>query len=161
MSLWGSRGRGQSVLSVPFSTNKPDKNFIMFMGFMDGDGYFYIGEQKQYNKTQTIVKSTIRIRLATNVHTRDKSLLEYFIQVLGVGKISNIGREQVRVIFSKRDLVTVILPLIKEYNLQFLTSLSAKQFALVNYILENSIIHWDNVKFIEGEFIGMPVHDRM
>lgn len=160
MSLWGRICRGQSVLSVPFSTNKPDKKFMaMFMGFMDGDGYFDIGEQKQYNKTKTIVKSTIRIRLATNVHTRDKPLLEHFIQVLGVGKISNMsGREQVRVIFSKRDLVTVILPLIKEYNFKFYTSQRAKQFALVNYILENSIIHWDNVKFIE-EFIGMPVHD--
>jgi len=116
----------------------------MFMGFIDGDGYFDIGEQKQYNKiTKTLVKSTIRIRLASNVNVRDISSLEYFVKVLGVGKISNMsaGREQVRVIFSKKDLVTVILPLIKLYNLQFLTSQRVKQFALVNYILENSITH--------------------
>jgi hypothetical protein len=86
------------------STIKADKKFMaMFIGFMDGDGYFDIGEQKQYNKlTKNLVKSTIRIRLATNVHVRDLFLLEYFVKVLGVGKISimsGINRDQVRVIF--------------------------------------------------------------
>jgi hypothetical protein len=103
---------------LPFSESKPDKKFMaMFMGFIDGDGYFDIGEQKQYNKaTKTLEKSTIRIRLASNIHVRDLSLLEYFVKVLGVGKISTMSgaREQVRVIFSKKDLVTVILPLIKK-----------------------------------------------
>lgn len=133
----------------------------MFVGFMDGDGYFDIGEQKQYNKaTKALVNSTIRIRLASNVHVRDLCLLEYFVKVLGVGKISKMaaGREQVRVIFSKKDLLTVILPLIKEYNLQFLTSQRVKQFALLNYILENSITHWDNINFKEPEFIVIPSH---
>jgi hypothetical protein len=116
----------------------------MFMGFMDGDGYFDIGEQKQYNKkTKAPTRSTIRIRLASNVNTRDLALLEYFLEVLKVGKIDTMSgdRDQVRVIFSKKDLITRILPLIKEYNLEFLTSQRAKQFALVNYILDNSITH--------------------
>jgi hypothetical protein len=120
-----------STLCVSVNENKPDKKFMaMFIGcfffffffflrknqkktFMDGDGYFDIGEQKQYNKTsKALVRSTIRMRLASNVHVRDRSLLEYFVKVLGVGKISTMsgGREQVRVIFSKKDLVTVILP---------------------------------------------------
>jgi hypothetical protein len=56
--------------------------------------------------------------------------------------MSNMSnREQVRVIFSKNDLITTILPLIKEYKLEFLTTQRVKQFALVNYILENSITH--------------------
>ena len=127
---------------------KPDKNFMaMFIGFIDGDGYFDIGPQKQYNKSNT-AKSTIRIRLATNVNIRDLPLLEYFVKVLGVGKISNMSgnREQVRVIFSKKDLVTVIQPLIKEYNLQFLTTSRLSQFALLSNILENNIKHWEDVK---------------
>lgn len=85
----------------------------LFIGFMDGDGYFDIGEQKQYNKkSKVLVRSTIRIRLASNVHVRDRSLLEYFVKVLGVGKISTMsgGREQVRVIFSKKDLGASPLP---------------------------------------------------
>lgn len=133
----------------------------LFIGFIDGDGYFDIGEQKQYNKkTRVLVKSTIRIRLASNIHIRDISLLEYFVRVLGVGKVSKMsGREQVRVIFSKTDLITTILPLIKEYNLQFLTTQRVKQFALVNHILENSITHWENVQFKESKFVSKPAQD--
>jgi hypothetical protein len=145
MSLWGIDNTILTFSILPFSVVKPDKKFMaMFMGFMDGDGYFDIGEQKQYNKiTKSLTKSTIRIRLATNVNVRDTSLLEYFFKVLGVGKISSMssGRKQIRLIFSKKDLVAVILPLIKEYNLQFLTSQRVKQFTLFNYILENSITH--------------------
>lgn len=166
MSLWGIQTPifTMSILPISVGELKPDKKFMaMFMGFMDGDGYFDIGEQKQYSKikSQCYLKSTIRIRLATNVHIRDLSLLEYFVQILGLGKISKMSgdREQVRVIFSKKDLITVILPLIKEYNLKFLTYQRVKQFALVNYILENNIIHWDNVKFIEPEFTSIPVYD--
>ena len=148
MSLWGSPGLFLMIV-YPLSREliKPTKEFMgMLMGFIDGDGYFDIGEQKQYNKkTKALVKSTIRIRLASNVHVRDLSLLEYFVKTLGVGKISTmspgkVGRDQVRVIFSKKDLVTVIIPLIKEYKLQFLTSQRIKQFALCNYILNNSIL---------------------
>lgn len=165
MSLWGNDTPEFSLCIACVIKSKPDKKFMaMFLGYIDGDGYMDIGEQKQYNKkTKTLAKSTIRIRLATNVHVRDLSLLEYFVKVLGVGKISKMsrtgGREQVRVIFSKKDLVTVILPLIKEYNLQFLTSQRRKQFAKLIYILENSIINWDNVQFKNLELTGMPSHD--
>ena len=62
------------------SNIKPDKKFMsLFIGFMDGVGYFDIGEQKQYNKiTKTLVKSTLRIRLATYVNIRDLSNLRLF-----------------------------------------------------------------------------------
>jgi hypothetical protein len=150
MSLWG--GWPEFVYCIiPFiQKSKPSKNFMsMFMGFMDGDGYFDIGEQKQYNKvTKALTKSTIRIRLATNVNVRDLPTLNFFVKVLGVGSISTMPkREQVRVIFSKKDLVTVIIPLIKLYNLEFLTGNRAKQYALLTYILENNIVHWEDVKF--------------
>jgi hypothetical protein len=165
MSLWGPPLINFSLCAVSFSEVKVNKKFMaMFMGFIDGDGYFDISEQKQYNKaTKALVKSTIRIRLASNIHAKDLPLLEYFVKVLGVGKISTMSedREQVRVIFSKQDLVTIILPLIKNYNLQFLTSQRVKQFALLNYILENSIIHWDNVNLLKvpSQFIVKSSQD--
>lgn len=127
---------------------QPDKNFMsMFIGFVDGDGYFDIGEQKQYNKrTKQLVKSTIRIRLAINVHSRDLPLLMYFVQILGVGKIGKMSkRNQVRVIFYKKDLIEVIIPLIKKYNLNFLTKERNKQYALLIYILDNNIMEWNKV----------------
>jgi len=161
MSLWGTPIKNLSYLVL--TKDKPDKQFMaMFMGFMDGDGYFDIGEQKQYNKkTKAPTRSTIRIRLASNVNTRDLALLEYFLEVLKVGKIDTMSgdRDQVRVIFSKKDLITRILPLIKEYNLEFLTSQRAKQFALVNYILDNSITHWENVNFKESLFVVKSVSE--
>jgi len=115
----------------------------MFVGFMDGDGYFDIGEQKQYKKkTRLPAKSTIRIRLASNVHSRDLSLLKHFIDVLSVGKISEMNnRNQVRIIFFKEDLVKIIIPLINKYNLEFLTKERKYQYKLLKHILDNNIIH--------------------
>lgn len=126
--------------------SKPSKAFMaMFMGFIDGDGYFDIGEQKQYSKVKimlTPASSTIRIRLASNVHSRDLPLLEYFRKVLGVGSISKMSnRNQVRIIFSKKDIIDVILPLIRLYGLRFFTVQRAKQFSLLTYILNNDIKH--------------------
>lgn len=66
----------------------------------------------------------------------------------GVGSLSRLDSvNQTRLIFSKKDLVTIILPLIKEYNLQFLTVNRAKQYALLLHIIENNIVHWENVQF--------------
>lgn len=73
-------------------------------------------EQKQYNKkTKAPARSTIRIRLPYNVNIRDLALLEYFVETLKVVKIDTMSGDsnQVGVIFSKKDLLTVILPLIK------------------------------------------------
>jgi hypothetical protein len=59
-----------------------------FIGFMDGDGYFDISSQKQTNKgSGKPSRSTIRIRLACNLHDRDLPLLQWFQTVLGVGTI--------------------------------------------------------------------------
>nr|YP_009048494.1 endonuclease [Heterobasidion irregulare] len=125
-----------------------DKKFMsMFMGIVDGDGYLEIGPQKQYNKINN-AKSTIRSRLVIRMHNRDKSLLIYLTTVLGVGSLSSLDSiNQTRLIFTKKDLVYVIIPLIKFYNLQFLTVNRARQFALLNHILENNLIHWNDVKF--------------
>lgn len=148
MSLWGSRFyylTGKEVKRAP----KPDKKFIaMFMGLVDGDGYIEIGPQKQYNKSGNIPKSTIRARMVIRLHSRDLSLLTYLTEVLGICSISSLDSiDQTRLIFSKKDLTTVIIPLIKEYGLQFLTGNRCNQFALLNYILDNNLVHWENVNF--------------
>ncbi|KAG0632550.1 putative intron-encoded endonuclease [Tuber brumale] len=111
----------------------------MFMGFVDGDGYIEIGPQKQYNKSNVKPKSTIRARLVIRLHNRDADLLSYIVKVLGVGSLSTLNSvNQTRLILSKKDLVTKIIPLIKLYNLQFLTYNRICQYALLTYILENN-----------------------
>jgi len=72
--------------------------------------------------------------LGVNLHSRDLPLLQYFVQELGVGRIDPKGRDQHRLIFYKNDLVNVILPLIKFYNLKFLVYNRVNQFNLLVYI---------------------------
>ncbi len=121
----------------------------MFVGLVDGDGYIEIGPQKQYNKlTKLPVKNTIRARLVIRLHSRDKALLTYLIKVLGVGSLSSLTSvNQTRLIFTKKDLVQVIIPLMKLYDFPFLTGNRARQFALLNYIIDNEVLHWENVEF--------------
>ena len=151
-----------STLDSPSDFNqKPDKKFMsMFMGLVDGDGYIEIGPQKQYNKSSVSPKSTIRARLVIRLHNRDKDLLVYIAKVLGVGSISSLDLEnQTRLIFSKKDLSTVIIPLIKLYNLQFLTLNRVNQYSLLSYIIDNNIIHWENVNFKNSVYIAKPAED--
>lgn len=131
---------------------KPSKDFMSyFVGFMDGDGYFDISPQKQTNKkTKEESRTTIRLRLASNLHSRDISLLEKFQKELKVGTLSKMSslngkRDQVRIIFSRRDLINVIIPLMKEYNLKILTYQRQTQYNLLNYILDNNLTHWDMI----------------
>jgi Cytochrome b/b6/petB/LAGLIDADG endonuclease len=139
----------------------PDKNFMsMFVGFVDGDGYIEIGPQKQYNKSNIIPKSTIRIRLVIRLHEKDTEFIKYLVEVLSVGSISFLkSKNQVRLIFSKTDLCNVIIPLVKLYNLEFLIFNRKRQYALLNYILDNNIKHWENVKFRESESVTMYKED--
>jgi hypothetical protein len=114
-----------------------NKNFMsMFIGLVDGDGYIEIGSQKQYNKlSKFIPESTIRIRLVIRLHKRDEILISYLTKMLKVESISNLNSvNQIRLIFSKRDLVTVIIPLMKLYNLKFLSYNRKKQYDLLIHI---------------------------
>jgi len=137
------------MLGMVPAVSIPDKKFMsMFMGLVDGDGYIEIGPQKQYNKSSIIPRSTIRARLVLRLHSRDIEFITYLTKVLGLGSISSLNSvNQTRLIITKKDLSTVIIPLIKLYNLNFLTFNRISQYALLNYILDNQIIHWEDVKF--------------
>lgn len=129
---------------------KPSKAFMaMFMGFVDGDGYIEIGPQKQYHKDKSKIgnpESTIRARLVIRLHVRDTSLLEYFQKILNTGKITFLVKEnQKRLIFTKASLETVILPLIKEYNLSYYTYNRLKQNYNLKFIIDNKLSHWSDL----------------
>jgi LAGLIDADG endonuclease len=113
MSLWGMHKYSTNNLI----NNEPDKKFMaMFLGLVDGDGYIEIGPQKQYQKkTKLLTRSTIRARLVIRLNNRDRELLIYISERLKIGSISILHEiNQTRLIFSKKDLTTVILPLIKK-----------------------------------------------
>jgi len=124
--------------------NIPDFKFMcLFLGFIDGDGYIDIGEQKQYNKkTKELSNSTIRIAMGIGLDARDLSVLNYFTNILGVGKIRPIpNTNKYRLLFSKLDLISVIIPLINKYNLKFIVYNRIMQYNLMKYIIDNNIKH--------------------
>jgi len=148
------------IFSVYYSTSslnginspiKPDFIFMCtFMGFIDGDGYIDVGEQKQYKKkTKELSNSTIRIAMGLGLDARDLYMLNLFANVLGVGKVRPIpNTNKYRLLFSKSDLVNVIIPLIKKYNITFLVYNRVMQYNLMKYIIDNNIIHWSKLQTI-------------
>lgn len=123
---------------------KPSMAFMsMFLGFIDGDGYIDIGEQVQQNKkTKFKTRSTIRLAMGIGLDARDLPLLEYFQKILGVGSISAVpNTNKYRLYFSAKSLVTVIVPLIVKYDLQFLVYNRSSQYSLLRYILDNNLKH--------------------
>nr|QNH92696.1 hypothetical protein [Wolfiporia cocos] len=104
---------GQLGAAIITTGNIPDKKVMaMFMGLVDGDGYIEVTVQKQYSKNPNRKpKSTIRLRLVIRLHNRDRYLLTYLRETLGVGSIDYIkNKNQTRYIICKRDLVRVIAP---------------------------------------------------
>jgi LAGLIDADG endonuclease len=130
-----------------------DFNQLMeiLIGFLDGDGYFDIGPQKQYSKNpNNQPKTTIRIRLGVNLQYKDKNLLELIVKRLGVGKIDySKSKNQYRLIFFQEDILKVIYPYIQSNGIEFLVYNRRKQFFLYNYILENKIKHWEDIDLIQ------------
>ena len=102
------------------------------IGIIDGDAYFDIGPQKQYNKNpNNTPKATIRIRLGINLQFKDKSLLEFLVSKLGVGKIDySKSKNQYRLILYKKDILNVIYPYLIKNNIEFLSYNRSKQFFL-------------------------------
>lgn len=119
----------------------------IFIGILDGDGYFDIGYQKQYNKDpNNKPKSTIRIRLGINLQYKDKELLEILVNKLGVGKIDYSKlKNQYRLILYKKDILNIIYPYLMYNKIEFLSYNRRKQFFLFKYIIENNIVHWDDL----------------
>jgi hypothetical protein len=114
--------------------NKINKLLEIFIGLIDGDGYFDIGPQKQYSpNSKNHPKSTIRIRLGINLQAKDRELLEYIVTKIGVGKIDySKSKDQHRLIFYQKDILNVIYPYIKSNNIEFLVYNRQKQFFLYN-----------------------------
>ena len=162
MSLWGAINPSLILLPITIKrysqlsnnsginrANLTDIDHLIekFVGILDGDGYFDIGAQKQYNKNpNNSPKSTIRIRLGINLQYSDKDLLEFLVSKLGVGKIDySKSKNQYRLILYKKDIINVIYPYLIKNNIEFLSYNRRKQFFLFKYIIENKITHWEDL----------------
>lgn len=135
----------KSKTDINFDKKYSEKEFFsLFIGFVDGDGYIDIGEQKQYNKkTGDLVNSTIRIALGIGVDKRDLSLLETFQEKLGIGSIKPIpNTNKYRYLISRSEILKIIIPLMVKYNVYFLNYNRHMQYSLAKHIIDNNIKQW-------------------
>ena len=129
--------KNKDTLTFNFKDKENCKLIEILIGILDGDGYFDIGQQKQYNKDpNNKPKSTIRLRLGINLQFKDKELLETLVNKLGVGKIDySKSKNQYRLIFYKKDILNVIYPYLQNNKIEFLNYNRRKQYFLFKYII--------------------------
>lgn len=130
-------------LNVPF-------NFLrMFVGFIDGDGYFQVTNSG---------KGSIRLNLVISLEMRDLALLEYFQKMLGgIGRINVYPKiNTAKYIIGRVDLQEVLIPLLLYHQLFFLTETRRRQFNLVMHILLNNITRFSDIPQKVSENFSLP-----
>lgn len=110
----------------------------IFVGFVDGDGYF---------KVTNSGKGSISLELVISLKIKDLLLLKYFKQMLsGISRINEYSKiNTVKYTIGRVDLQEVLLPLLLHHHLFFLTNTRRKQFDLVMYILLNNITRFRDI----------------
>ena len=133
----------KSYLNVPFDFLR------MFVGFVDGDGYFQVTNSG---------KGSIRLNLVISLELRDLELLEYFKKTLGgIGRINTYPKiNTAKYIIGRVDLQEVLIPLLLHHQLFFLTETRRKQFDLVMHILLNNITRFSDIPEDTSENFPLP-----
>jgi hypothetical protein len=107
----------------------PSEFIAFFTGLIDGDGYICINET---------TKGYISLKLVLTLNIEDLATLNYIHSIFKFGRITtykNYKNPICKLIINKTDLQEVVFPLLKYYNIFFLTSTRRKQFNLAMYIL--------------------------
>jgi len=111
----------------------PHPNWLV--GFIDGEGCFYVATKK--NKS----KLGIRVAMAFTIsqHSRDYLLMSKIISYLSCGNVERPkGRSEVRfVVYKFNDIWVKILPLFKKYPLQGVKKADFLDFNEIAKLIEN------------------------
>ena len=136
-------------LSIPYEF------LAFFVGLIDGDGYIGI------NST---TRGYISLKLVLNLNIEDLSTLEYIHSIFKFGKITlykDYKHPICTLIINRTDLQEVIFPLLKHYNIFFLTSSRREQFDLAMYILMNDIKMFKDIPFKNNfSFFILPTYAK-
>lgn len=134
----------EPYLKVPFDFLR------MFVGFVDGDGYFQVTNSG---------KGSIRLNLVISLEIRDLPLLEYFKKMLGeIGRINVYPKiNTAKYIIGRVDLQEVLIPLLLHHQLFFLTQTRRRQFDLVMHILINNITRFSDIPKKVSENFSLPL----
>lgn len=133
-------GRKKKNFNINDYLNIPKAFLEMFVGIIDGDGYFYIGKTK---------KDYIKINLSLILDIKEISMVKDIQDTLQMGKIQVFKNkrnwESASLIINKTDLQELLLPLLRAYNIRFLTSNRINQYDKIVYIFENNIKNYSQI----------------
>jgi LAGLIDADG endonuclease len=131
-----------------------DPNWLT--GFVDGEGFFYVGVLK--SKT-TKCGFSVSIEFSVSQHIRDELLLSKFIEYLSCGNISKKSTRPDSVIFMVRkfsDIKEKLIPFFQKFPLQGVKSMDFLDFCQVVKIIEDkSHLTFEGLKKIRSLKSGM------
>lgn len=133
------RNNFPSVLPVPrlFIKFEGIKDPNWLAGFVDGEGFFYVGVSKSKN---VISGFSVSVEFAVSQHIRDEVLLTKFIDYLLCGRISKANSRPDSLTFTVRKLSDIkdkIIPFFQKYPLQGEKSRDFLDFCKVVKIMED------------------------
>lgn len=141
------------------------KNKILlykFIGFIDGDGYIRVTKKSKLNKDNKII-NYIYISLVINLNEKELDLLNTFNTLLSGGShpaapgnsefnLGNVyyvtpkkGNKLVRLEINKTNIKNILIPLLDNNNIQFLTKTRQEQYLLVKYIFNNNLTNYEDI----------------
>lgn len=112
-----------------------DVSFLSFLvGVIDGDGY--IQARKKSN-------GYIEFNLVITFQNRDLATFEYILSKLHFGVIAKVNHSLSKLVIYNFELKYVLVPLLLEHGLFFLTENRINQYNLLLYTLDNNVKKWE------------------
>ena len=145
----------RTLIERPLITNQTIKNPYWLVGFVDGEGCFYV----KISKLQKV-----EINFSISQHIRDYSLLESIKTYFNCGVLETVStrpNSATYVVYKIEAINQIIIPFFKTHSLLGLKSLDFNDFVRVNELKENLTI--DTIGKIEKIKSGMnkgrkPLH---
>lgn len=151
-------------------TNKNKILLYKFIGFIDGDGYIRVTKKSKLNKDNKII-NYIYISLVINLNEKEFDLLNIFNALphpqpsvgdaegsplatpgnskFNLGNVYYVtpkkGNKLVRLEINKTNIKNILIPLLDNNNIQFLTKTRQEQYLLVKYIFNNNLTNYEDI----------------
>lgn len=106
------------------------------MGFVDGEGCFYV---KVTKKSLSLV-SQVTLSFALSQHSRDELLFKVIQDYLGYGIIEKIKTRPnavVFVVYKFSDIYNTVIPFFRRYSLQGVKLLDFNDFCVIANLVKN------------------------
>ena len=139
---WGLSDTLKTEFISVVPVSRPTVNFEgilhpnWLIGFVDGEGCFYVNTKK----AKTLSGIQVIMTFSIDQHVRDEVLLTNLIDYLGCGQIEKVRTRpnQVKfVVYKFNDILNKIIPFFKSYPLQGIKAMDYKDFCAISKIMED------------------------